>query len=280
MAKKKLPVPVGVDALDVYTAPEAQGYEPQVITIKISHGQEQFAIEGMPPVRRLEGIILASKKVRIFYPRMGDLEDTKVLLELTMNRPFCLSGDSITGELADVDWESAPETAKLLREKLSEGALDCRMCPFNQWESVQFLGKTGKGKACSEVRRLLYWKPGIMVPVILSVPPSSVRNWDNYCSALAVAAAMSESTLTHHNRFITEVGLEPKRGIGMEWSVLTFTVAGQVTDEMVEELLQEVSFRGENQPLIAALIGLFHGREVSLDDIPDNGSTEEKGDDF
>lgn len=280
MTKKKLPVPAGADALAIYTEPEAQGYEPQTIMVKIAHGQEQFVLAGMPAVRRLEGVILASKKCRIFYPRMGNKEETDALLDMSSNRPFCVSVDSITGELVDIDWDTAPEVARLLKEKVSEGALDCRACPFSKWESVQFLGQTGNRKACDEIRRLLYWKPGIAVPVILSVPPSSIRNWDNYCSALTVAGAVGGGQAVHHNRFVTEVGLEHKGSGDRQWSVLSFAVTGPVTDDMVEELLQEVSFQDKDQPLVKALINLFHGREISLEDIPDNGSIEKKEDDF
>ena len=57
----------------------------------------------------------------------------------------------------------------------------CATCPMNQFGSDP---KGGKGKACKEMRRLFILQKGDMYPSIMNVPPTSLRQWDAYVSAL------------------------------------------------------------------------------------------------
>lgn len=254
-----------VSALDVIEQElndEASGFNPTPVVIEILHQQGMFSFPSLPPVKRLVGVILASRMVRVFFPRMGVEEDTKKLLEITGNRPFCSSQDYIHGNVTDV--ESDNEIFSIIKDKISEGAGDCFKCPLNQWGSVDILGRPGNGKACAELRRLLFWNPGMEVPAILPVPTSSIRAWDGYCSALGTVGMK-------HNRVVTEVNAEVREAAPLKWSVLTFAKAGDMTEEMAEELISDVVFRGAKQPLVKALVDLFTGREMTTEDYPTNG---------
>lgn len=59
-------------------------------------------------------------------------------------------------------------------------AFSCAACPLNQWGSSE----KGRGKACTEKRRLLIVVDGWSAPAILNLPVMSVGNWDSYCSSL------------------------------------------------------------------------------------------------
>lgn len=279
MENKELATGSALAMLDEELSEETSGFNPQTVVVKIQHQEAMFNIPSLPAVKRLEGVILASARVRVFYPRMGNDPDTETLLAFTNNRPFCTSMNYTTGALVDADWESIEgnneNPANFIRQKIAEGGGECRGCPMNQWESVGLLGRDGKGKACDDKRRLLFWKEGIKVPILLPVPVSSIRNWDAYCSSL-------ESAGMRHNQVITEIDLEIKETPGRKWSVLSFDAADGITESMAEELM--VKYAGADgviKPLVTVLLDIFKGREIDTEEATaDSGVTSEDDDDL
>lgn len=53
---------------------------------------------------------------------------------------------------------------------------ECETCPLNEWGS----GRQGRGKACNERRQLAILRPGQVLPTLLSLPPSSIKSWDQF----------------------------------------------------------------------------------------------------
>ena len=51
---------------------------------------------------------------------------------------------------------------------------DCASCPYNQF------GSDGRGKACKNVHRLFIIQEGNPVPIILALPPSSLKSFRDY----------------------------------------------------------------------------------------------------
>jgi len=255
---------------------DAQGYTAQMVVVKIAHDTSMFAIPSLPPVKRLEGIILASKRVRTFFPKCGTKVAEKQLNDVTNNRPICSSDDYEHGEMADIDWntiEDKTHPAIMIKQELAKGGLLCRTCPYNEWGSVGLLGKEGRGKACGDIRRLLLWKEGIKIPQLLQVPTTSLRAWDSYCSSLDAAG------LKHH-MMITEVALEPKSVGQMSWSILNFSASGQISEVMADELCSIVPTPDGPKKLHVYLRDVFHGREFSEDDDADSAATAATGDDL
>lgn len=253
---------------------DAQGYTAQMVVVKIVHDTSMFAIPSLPPTKRINALILASKRVRTFFPKCATKEAEKEIADVTNNRPICSSGDYEHGVMADIDWNSITDkthSAIMIKKVLAKGGLSCRTCPYNEWGSVGLLGKEGRGKACGDVRRLLLWSEGIKIPQLLQVPTTSIRAWDSYCSSLD-AAGMK------HTMAITEIALEPKSFGVMNWSVLTFSMAGQVSEEMANELVAIVPTPDGPKQLHVYLRDVFHGREFTEEDDTDDGSTE--GDDL
>lgn len=254
--------------LDAEADAEA-GFSPVPIQIKINHPGAVFDIPALPSVDTLEGVVLASKRVRVFFPRMGNEELTQELLTYTNNRPICTSANYVDGNLLDADWENAPDALKALKDKIAEGALICgngNDCPLNAWESAKLVGRSGRGKACAELRRLCLWNPGWNVPVMVSIPSSSIKAWDEYCSSLSVA-----NLRAHY--MVTKLTLTKVSSPGRNYSTVGFKGVKTITPEMQQELLTTVNWRGEDQSLAKALVDVFKNRDLTIDDYPDsNGS--------
>jgi len=249
---------------------EAQGYDPQIIRMKIIHESGEFQIPSLPSVKRLEGIILASRRIRVFFPDMAIKGDKKRILDFTNKRPFCSSPDCATGILSMDDFSSIKDKNSpiiFLKNKIAEGAGLCKKCPLAEWGSVSLLGQNGRGQACKELRRLLYWQPGMSIPVLLSISTSSIRSWDQYCSALNAAGTL-------HNKVVTELDLNVVGEGDETYSIVEFSKSGEITEEMAEELVKEVVLDGRAQPLVKALVAVFRGRDIEQDDYP-NGHTED-----
>jgi len=252
---------------------QAVGFTPQIVRMKINHQTSMFRLEGLPEQKRLKGVILASRRIRVFFPRMAQDSDTENILAFTGNRPFCSSENFVEGTLTDADFDSIKgeqeNPAIFLKEKIAEGALSCRQCPMDAWGSVKYMGfPDGRGKACNELRTLLYWAPGITIPIILSVPSSSIRAWDRYCSSL-------QAGNKRHNRVVTEITLTSKSNRGNNWSVLDFDMDDDIDEETADELLAPIHTADGVKPLIRMLIDVFNAKEPTLDDTPTNGKDEE-----
>lgn len=246
------------DALE----PDAQGYTAQMVVVKIAHDTSMFAIPSLAPVKRLSALILASRRVRTFFPKLSTKVAEKQITDVTSKRPICSSDDYEHGEMADIDWNSINDNihpAKMIKDELAKGGLSCRVCPYNQWGSVTMLGKEGRGKACSDKRRLLLWSEGIKIPQLLQAPTTSIRAWDAYCSSLDAAGLK-------HTMVITEIALEPKSYGEQSWSALTFSMTGPVLEEMADELIAIVPTPDGPKQLHVYLRDVFHGREFSEDD--------------
>ena len=59
----------------------------------------------------------------------------------------------------------------------------CKECPFAQWESSPKEGS--KAQACKQVRRLFILRPGELLPMLVSVPPTSIGAIKKFFQRLA-----------------------------------------------------------------------------------------------
>lgn len=130
----------------------------------------------------------------------------------------------------------------------------CAACPHSQWGSrITEAGK--KGKACSEVKRLavsqwLYPNE----PMLLRIPPTSLKNWDNYTK-------MIRKRGVHPTHVVTEIRFDPS----VSHQVLQFKVVGFVTEDMVAEVQEAL-----NDPTIDQIVGAaFDPGDAGVPDVPD-----------
>ena len=95
--------------------------------------------------------------------------------------PLCSSMDAKTG----IDWEGETH--------------DCEGCPYNEYGTS---GNGKRGKACKNMIRLYLLTEATPVPILLSLPPTSMKAWQTYQSGVLASMklkprqVLTELTLT------------------------------------------------------------------------------------
>ena len=151
-------------------------------------------MEGEPDINReIAAIIIAKRRGRVYYDAPFDGQS---------NPPTCFSEDGITG--------------------IGEPGGQCAVCPLNEFGS-----DSGGGKACSEREVLFLLRRQDAIPIVLSVPSTSLRGLNKYFLRL-----------TSHGRPFwrveSTIGLEnTKNKSGIEFSRLKITTGAILTPDEV-----------------------------------------------
>lgn len=135
--------------------------------------------DGAISLRKLEGIVAVSQKARAYWPGKA-----------LGKPPICASADGLTGTFnfsADTAQTSEaihsgtvhPAIRLMDTDGSAPETYNCTTCPLAQWGSSR-----GKGQACKSLRRLIIVLDGMAMPIVLTLPPTSVAAWDAYCSSL------------------------------------------------------------------------------------------------
>lgn len=134
-----------------------QGIDLQPTRLKINKDTCTFLDPFGNSRKELSGVICFKQKTRGYWPR-GSGSDA----------PECSSMDGVIGTTQDGTERS------------------CVGCPMNEWGSgVDESGEATKGKACKEMRRIFLVEGDASLPVVISLPPTSIREFDRYISARA-----------------------------------------------------------------------------------------------
>lgn len=133
-----------------------QGFRVTPIRVRIEHRAQVFSFPDGSTKRSLEGIILKSQIIRGYWKPNNP-------------KPVCVSRDGIIGVDA------------------AGKAHECARCKYDQWGSAVKLDENGqptkgKGKACKEMRRLLFLEDGTDLPIIINIPPSSLKIFDSFAT--------------------------------------------------------------------------------------------------
>lgn len=127
---------------------------------------EVIGEDGEPDVvKTLEAVIVETQDTRQWYAKKysGGNEP-----------PDCVSIDMINGVPGD---DCPPEITG-----------NCQTCPKNQWGSaVDDEGNPTNGKACQERKLVLMYREDDMVPLLLSIPPTSLTVFEKDMGRIAVA---------------------------------------------------------------------------------------------
>jgi len=192
-----------------------EGLTPTFINVKFpSAGGTVFEI-GDEAVKSIEGVIVSHYAIRLlFLKKFGEGE---------AEMPACISQDGIRGQG--------------LGEEVGSGL--CHECPYNQWGSYKELidekDETNK-KACQEKHRVFILQKGAILPVLLTLPVTSIREFATYITLIA-------SRGLNYKQVITQVYLEKavnKRGIA--YSKAKFRNVRQLTDEEYETVSKIATF--------------------------------------
>lgn len=206
--------------------------------IKMPSGGGNFFDFDDEPLKEFVGIVVLSQKARAFWPGEG-----------TGSPPLCASSNGAAGMANIEDAEQMHLASELpvphpATQSFTDGGgpYECPNCPLNRWGSDP---KGGRGKACKELRRLLILVDGYTAPIMLTLPPTSAKEWDRYCSVLKNKKSAFFAVRTHF-------GLERmKNQGGIDYSVVRVYKEGDI--EEVEKIRAVSAIRKEFRELVAGL---------------------------
>lgn len=165
--------------------------------------------------RTFEGVILSSHGRNTMWDRSYG----EAAPEGSSSGPACSSGDGQVGRP-----RAGFEHAALHGEAEGTESIACGECPYNQWGSVALVGKTGKGKACTNQRSVYLVVPGSELPYELILSPTSLRAFDQYSATLLNQGFPLPSVVTVLSQNIVERGT-------MKWAQATFKMGEQLDDD-------------------------------------------------
>jgi hypothetical protein len=91
---------------------------------------------------------------------------------------------------------------------------ECQDCPMARFKTDK--GGQGRGQACKAMRAIYILRPGMLLPVIIQVPPTSLKAVRQYLFSLA-------ATGRPYYTVETEIGLSPKKNAdGEPYNQFTF----------------------------------------------------------
>lgn len=131
-----------------------QGFDFRPQRYKINKDNQTFTDPFGNAHDELKGVVLFKQKVRALW-KQGE------------NVPLCSSLDCITG--TDREGNRRP----------------CRGCVWDEWGSASSKDEDRRGKACKEMRRIYLVEKDGFLPILVTLPPTSIGPWDNFCSARA-----------------------------------------------------------------------------------------------
>lgn len=158
----------------------------------ISNGNRDMILD------KFAGVVIASHNCNVlFSPRADDGSASST-------PPICSSADGIIGMAEDGTRRN------------------CADCPYNTF------GSNGKGKACKNMHRLYILVEGVPVPMVLTLPPTSLETWRNYAIMDVAAAGLNIDEV------LTEFTLANAEANGNKYSIVNFKIAGKVENNVTE----------------------------------------------
>lgn len=133
-------------------------------------------LDGVEDLKELEGVIVHWRDTRAYWAKKYDG---------SKNPPDCSSKDNIVGEG--------------LMGRGSEGNPSglCADCPFSKFgTAVNDEGEQTNGQACKQVRILFLVRPGDNLPIVVGLPPTSVRPMHRFFLRLAGKAVPYDGIIT------------------------------------------------------------------------------------
>jgi len=192
-------------------------------------GLNQFGTTDGEVMTEIMAIVAVSQKSRAYWP--GKDSDNAA--------PLCTSADGVhgnfaisptKGQLTDAINHRAVHPAVRLYDEQQPfpDFFDCATCPLGQWDSAD----TGRGQACKTLRRLVIFVGGWVAPALLTLPPTSVKVWDIYCSAL-------RNKRSSYFAVRTKLTLEKAKSAGGDrYSILSVQMAGALTEPEVQTVME------------------------------------------
>ena len=165
------------------------GETPELPQCKILSTAQMFEMPDGEKVEGFEGILLYKHTCNILFS--GEEGDKTI---------FCQSPDAIKSS-----------SGKDIQSEF------CKDCPKNQYESAE----NGKGKACKNQIRTFWIIKGYQLPVVLMLPPTSIKSFAEYLTSLSSGVLIGKTRKAlHYCQSIANLELEREESGGNVWSVL------------------------------------------------------------
>lgn len=173
-------------------------------------GALQFEVPGDDPenpeyARTLEGVVVFNHQACAYWPEGTEYDD-----EVT---PLCSSVDGKTG--------------------FGEPGGACAICPMNQYGSATDKnGNTTKGKACKNMRHLYLLRNGEYMPILLALPPTSLKPFSEFMNAAFVSRRRPTWSC------VVQIGLKKVENGANTYSVATFKKLYDFGGEQLAQIKQ------------------------------------------
>ena len=215
-----LPTALGSDFSREDLADDMDGLQMTMQRVKIPGGGNlQFEIRSDDPdnpdyERKLVGVILYHHLANAYWPEGSEYDDNVP--------PFCQSFDGKQG--------------------YGEPGGVCTTCAFNLFGSTA----NGSGKACKNMRQVYLLRSGEYLPLQLSLPPTSLRPFNDFMNLAFVARRRPSYSA------IVEIGLKRAESGGYTYSVATFRKVRDLDGEDLAALnINKKNFKEQVKTLLA-----------------------------
>lgn len=106
---------------------------------------------------------------------------------------------------------------------------NCKTCPLNQFGSAE----DGRGKACKNMHRVYLLRSGEMFPVLITLPPTSIKPLSNYIAKRVLAIGKRTTEV------ITKISLKKaQNSSGIIYSQVQFAKVEDLDPEIAEQIRQ------------------------------------------
>lgn len=202
-----------------------------------SGGLKVFTLSDGDTLQPFTGVIAVSQKARAYWPD----KETQGL------PPLCSSPDGVGGWFNEQPDDSQIKAAK--QAPYPHIALDyiyqdrgphaCERCPLSAWGSGE-----GRGQACKTLRRLLVLVDSWSMPALLTLPPTSVKVFDQYASG---RASKGSAYFAVRSKFELE---QKKTAQGITYSTVKLSYVEDLPDDQLGEVM---AIRGRFADLVRSM---------------------------
>lgn len=203
---EKFEVPALSSEMAQAYAEEMEGLQVSFDRVKIpSGGQLAFEVPGDDPdnpevVKELVGVIVDHHPVNALWAEKYSGQN---------NPPDCSALDGKTGITSGGERRA------------------CNSCPYNAWGS----DTNGRGKACKNMHRVYLLREGDSFPLLLTLPPTSIKNFADYIAKRIIAKGRRSYQV------VTRISLKKATsGDGITYSQAQFSLAGILPQETARKL--------------------------------------------
>lgn len=184
-------------------------------------------------------------------PSISGVDSTREIVGIpvfqTMMRSYWIDPEPVEGTPPDC---SSPD-AKI---GFGDPGGNCEDCPLAQFGSAH----NGRGQACKLRRMLFVLRENDTIPVLISLPPTSVKPWRNFL--------LQASSIGPYYGMQIGLGLTKKTSGGYTHSILVPRLVEALSDEMLERAR---TYHQMFSTLMSSESGRRMAREVAADDVTD-----------